>query len=547
MPMEILQKRKHTTWAIWWISTLLLAASLNSQAQQHYLLHLKDKGKHHFTSEELFTPVGYLRKQVFAISATTTDYPISKDYLSAIQADGFRVVAFSKWLNIVAVKGENFPDFPFVIHVQPFDIQQTTESRLVHVPEPKMKVLKSQLGDSLVNLQIHQPNILKDLKGKGLGMKIAVLDGGFLHMKDSAAYQYQQSRVVYQQDIVNQSSVYHYSNHGTLVTSFITGVEYNRGEGSAVVLTAGAPRAELGLFVTEDVATESVLEELNWVRAAEIADSLGYDIVSTSLGYTEFDNPDENYTYEDLDGNTTIISKGASLAFEKGLLVSTSAGNQGDKDWFYISAPADAKGSLVSGAIDPQGNAAFFSSRGPTADGRVKPDVMTVGWNATTINESGVAFTGNGTSFSCPITTGLAAALWSEFPNVPAAAIRESLIQSTDRLDKPTSEYGNGIPDLTLAYNWLKEYWLNYKNPKGNGQVLIYPNPTVEEVSFANIAPAEIQSIRVQNSSGAKVFEKENPKQISFTHSELNMQEAGMYYITVTTSSAEHVLRVVVQ
>ena len=396
-----------------------------------------------------------------------------------------------------------------------------------------------------INLAPHNGQFLDSIGAYGEGIKVAVLDGGFLHLRDSLVYRASQSRVIEEFDLVNHADAYLYSDHGTLVSTFITGVNFfDEAADSTVKIAAGASKADLGLFVTEDVATESVIEEMNWIRAAEIADSLGYDIVSSSLSYTEFDNAADNYTFRDLDGNTTLIAKGAQIATEKGMLVVISAGNYADDPWYYIGSPADAKDVLTVGAINHEGVVAPFSSRGPTADGRIKPEVMAIGWGATSVNAFGNVVNINGTSFSCPFTSGLAAALWGQFPNLSAADIREALILSSDNVTKPNNDYGYGVPQMPKAHELLYQKWLDDKGITTEN--VVFPNPAVTSFSIGNIAPNEILNLKVFNELGKKLYNRHSPLKTTFSLNEVGVSGNGVYFVWIETNAGRQLKRLVV-
>jgi subtilisin family serine protease len=214
-----------------------------------------------------------------------------------------------------------------------------------------------------------------------------------------------------------------------------------------------ATAANYYLIRSEENKTESPKEMDNWVAAIELADSLGVDILSSSLGYAKFDDPRQTLSYSDMNGQTTRCSQAAQIAAAKGMLVVVAAGNDGNNAWHYISAPADADHILTVGAVNIHDSIAAFSSWGPTADGRVKPEVCATGYQTALINPiNNDVLYGNGTSFACPIIAGMAACLWSALPNASNREIREHIIQSADRYIQPHDHYGYGIPNAWLAY-----------------------------------------------------------------------------------------------
>jgi subtilisin family serine protease len=227
------------------------------------------------------------------------------------------------------------------------------------------------------------------------------------------------------------------------------------------------------LIRTEDANSEQLIEEYNWAAGAELADSLGADIINSSLGYYLFDVPEQNYTYSQLNGTTTISAKAANIAFETGMLVVNSAGNEGDNEWKYIITPADALGSLATGAVDSEGNYAAFSSIGPSADGRIKPDVMAMGKSTVVQRLTGEIGTSNGTSFSAPLISGMAACLWQVFPNATAAELRQLIIESGTIYSNPNNMLGYGIPKFSIyTDSVIRPFFNSYSS------LNIFPNPT---------------------------------------------------------------------
>jgi subtilisin family serine protease len=224
---------------------------------------------------------------------------------------------------------------------------------------------------------------------------------------------------------------------------------------------------------------ETPLEESLWVEAAEKTDSLGVDVINTSLGYTTFDNPKYNYVYNDIDGKTTFISRGAEIAFSRGMIVVNSAGNEGNDPWHYISAPADAVSVLSIGAVDATGIIANFSSYGPTADNRVKPDVCAQGAGVYIINPSGNIATSNGTSFSSPVLAGVIACLWQAFPSKTNAEIIQFVKESAHLYPNFTAQEGYGIPNFESVFTLMSN-----EETEAVLEVVAYPNPSENEIKF---------------------------------------------------------------
>lgn len=237
-----------------------------------------------------------------------------------------------------------------------------------------------------------------------------------------------------------------------------------------------AINANFHLLRSEDSDAEYIIEEYFWVRAAEYADSAGCDIINTSLGYSEFDDSTQNHTYSDMDGNTTIIAIASDIASSKGILCITSAGNLGDSEWGYISTPADADSTLTVGAEDIFKQRASFSSYGPSSDGDIKPNVMSVGWNCKLIAPwDNKIIQANGTSFSSPMMAGMAACLWQALPDKTNMEIKELIETSSDSYYNTDSLTGYGTPNIYSAYQSVTN--ISYQFPYNLNFELIYPNP----------------------------------------------------------------------
>jgi subtilisin family serine protease len=264
-----------------------------------------------------------------------------------------------------------------------------------------------------------------------------------------------------------------------------------------------APQASYLLYVTEDVTSETPLEEALWVEAAELADAAGADIINTSLGYNTYDNAAYNHTYADMNGQTTFITKGSNMAFNKGIFCVTAAGNAGNSPWIYITAPADAINTLTVGAINANLEQVGFSSNGPTADNRIKPDLMALGQQSAVLNVGGIISTASGTSFSSPITAGLVASLWQALPQLKNHELLQLIKENSSFFLSPNNQYGYGIPCFYCAY----QNALNITTSE-TSTFEIYPNPfeNLLNINLKNEIAAPY-NFQLKNTLGQTVFE----------------------------------------
>jgi subtilisin family serine protease len=286
---------------------------------------------------------------------------------------------------------------------------------------------------------------LHNIGYKGKGITIAVLDGGFQNTDVIPAFQH--ANIVGTKDFVYPNSLYFFqeTDHGTKVLSAMA---VNEPE----VLVGTAPEANYWLLRCEDQQTEQPVEEDYWAMAAEFADSIGADIISSSLGYNEYDGYRGYYHQRNLDGHTALISHTASLLAHKGIILVNSAGNSGMGPWKKIVFPSDAQDILTVGALNTEKKNAPFSGVGPTQDGRVKPDVMALGSPTALISGRGTVVRDMGTSFSTPIVAGLVACLWQAMPQKTALEIIDLVRQAGNSFQQPDNIYGYGLPNFWRAY-----------------------------------------------------------------------------------------------
>ena len=401
------------------------------------------------------------RREKAGIPLHATDYALSPTVLQDAQGQGLRVLYASRWLGAVAVE-ETQPG-----QIRAFAQKHKAQTRgLGHLVKTKTTNTYGQ-GQGQVALLNGQ-----DLHNKGFwgqGMTIAVLDGGFAGVQLFGAFDslWTKGRILGTKDFVDgDTNVYQRGGHGMSVLSVM-------GANLPGVLVGVAPRANYWLLSTEDETSETIQEEYNWIAGAEFADSVGADIINSSLGYSTFDDTTQNHSYADLDGKTTPVSLGALWAARKGILVVNSAGNEGSSGWKYLLAPADADSILAVGGCDFGGNYVLFSSQGPSADGRIKPDVMAPALGVAVVNSFGGVGGANGTSFASPLIAGLAACLWQAHPGKTAQEIRTEIIQSAHLFATPDPFRGHGIPDF-----WTADYALNTGEIPAVPDLVFYPNPS---------------------------------------------------------------------
>lgn len=451
------------------------------------------------------------RRAYQGIALDEKDVPIGVSYIDQItNSSGITIKAKSKWLNALHVRGmvadiENLENFAFVDHVEFANkVLNTNNQSRVLLQQNEQKVFKEQealvtfgYGSSDNQIQMLNGHLLHQQNFTGSGKIIAVMDTGFVGVDVASPFQrlIDNNLILGGYDFVNNSPVFYTGgSHGTMVLSTMGGYVEDQ-------LVGTAPDAQYYLFITEDITAENPVEESFWVEAAEKADSLGVDIINTSLGYFAFDNPNYNYTYADMNGTTSFISRGSEVAFSRGMICVTSGGNSGNTTTPYISVPADAEHTLAVGAVMPDESYATFSSIGPSSDGRVKPDVVAQGKNAVVSDTMGNIVTSDGTSFSGPITAGMVACLWQALPDKTNAQIVQLVKESASLYTTPNAQLGYGIPDFNLILqNTLGDESFSEE------KFMIYPNPVENVLKVTLPKNHENGSFSVYNSLGQNVL-----------------------------------------
>ena len=493
---------------------LVFFISLNSLAQEeHAWIFFKDKPNYQEALEEpysLLSAKALDRKILRNTPIDIRDVPVHEDYISILKArEGITVKSKSKWLNCVHVLGtlQDISDLSLLEFVSGIEYanknlnnRSIEEEQLVN---DKLEIdVDFVYGPAENQIQMLNTDFLHENGFTGEGLTIAVMDAGFPNVSTMDAFDRLRSKgkLLGGYNFPDRSeNIYDtaLSAHGTLVLATMAATLND-------TFTGTAPDASYYLFRTEIGPTETPVEESYWVEAAERADSLGVDIINTSLGYTGFDNPDYSYTPEDMDGKTSFISRGANIATEKGILVINSAGNRGEKEYFkIISAPADAN-VLTVGAVDRNGDYAVFSSVGPSADNRIKPDLAAQGLEIMTVDEFDNLVTVSGTSFSSPILAGSAASLWQVNPSWTNLELMNILRKSGSQYDSPDKFLGYGIPDLSQAFKELEN-----KEPEID-ELSFYPNPVQNVLNFRNPAEEQDFDITIFDTLGQKLLYQEN-------------------------------------
>lgn len=474
------------------IILLITVFSNESPGQQWYWIGFTDKaGTPYSTSrpEEFLSDRSIQRRLKQGIAVDETDLPVNPQYVDSIVRTGVQVVHRSKWLNGITVRTDNEQLAGYWMSISFVrEAELTKHSR----PGTKSAVskLESHLETTTPDTSLYGPSVyqISQVKGhylhqkqrKGEGKVVAVLDAGFYDapFMTSLAPLFVSNRILGTKDFVDpESDIYKEHPHGMMVLSVMGG--YQPG-----YLVGTAPEASFWLIRTEDDRSEFLIEEDNWVAGAEFADSVGADIINSSLGYYEFDDPAMNHTHADMDGATTRVTRGAEMAASKGMLVFSSAGNEALNPWRSIIAPADGPNVIAVGAVDRNRVYAPFSSVGMVSGDRVKPNLSAMGRSTVLQTSFGSIATSNGTSFSSPLLAGIAASLWQNHPDASAQEIFRALMYSGHQFNRPDELLGYGIPDLHLA-----DMLLQHPDPVSgtpDKRWLIFPNPFREELTLFN-------------------------------------------------------------
>ncbi|MDR1171006.1 MAG: S8 family serine peptidase [Bacteroidales bacterium] len=550
---------------------LMLASCWQAQAQtqvapDRYRVEFTDKNHNAYTvglPQYFLSERALQRRARQGIAVKQADLPVSACYIDSLKQMGFEVLNTSRWLNSATVrcspedieKLENTGFVKYTPVTPKKSVQDTVSDKGSDLEalfsflfqkknseeiKPKYAAPVAYYGQAADQVGMMNGQALHNRGFRGKGMLIAVIDGGFDKAGELPGFD-SLHRTGRLREIKNftpdTNDIWGKNNHGTNVLSIISTNLPGRMMGSA-------PDAEYVLLRSEEVGKEYLVEEDNWIAAVEYADSIGADLITSSLGYTVFDDISQNHCHSELDGRTARASQAATLAAARGMIVCVSAGNDGDTPWKRISIPADADSVLTIGAVDRKGRYASFSSAGHTADMRIKPDLTAMGKETAYQNSMGNISTGNGTSYSTPLLAGLIACLWQACPDKGNMEIIDMVKRSADHFQQPDSLYGYGIPDFSK----MKPVKPGTKNKPYT--LSVHPDPVTGAFTvYLSPARHEHINIRIKTPSGQQVFfhagyisefngyELPVDKSIDFT--------AGMYMVEARTDAGKVTVKAV--
>lgn len=489
-----------------------------SQETFMYRLILKDKGNPPFSTEqpEMFlSDKSVQRRARQGFTVDSIDLPINSSYLQAIANTGAEIRTFSKWVKTVVV---HIPDSSLIPTLQNLPFVDTLycvwkgslSKQIASQDEDDVmqNTLKNNInsyGVGFTQISLNNGYLLHDAGFRGRGMTIAVIDGGFINVDFIDYFDFQKVKSVKNFNHETDDPLRGGIDHGTKVLSCM--LSDKPGE-----MIGTAPEADYYLLKTEIGDEEYPVEEDYWVAALEYADSIGVDVVTSSLGYAYFEYDSMNHIHNQLDGKSVPISVAAGLAASRGILLFNSAGNEGNRDeWKKIMFPGDALNMLTIGAIKQDSVRSHFSSEGFTADGRIKPDLMAMGTAVAIVGSNGQIVHGNGTSYATPILAGLGACLWQALPELTSFEMIELLRKTANAFSHPDSLMGYGIADVYKAYTQSKtglkpagtentvyfsinprenRLYLNFNHPQNHSKLIlnIYSGMGIKLLSVSNVS-----------------------------------------------------------
>ena len=515
------------------------------------------------------------RRTAQGISIKANDLPVNAWYVDSLRHKGAVVLTVSKWFNCATIqtldtnvmnaikalpfvstvdtlaevqlkknvktdkKGNVATGTQSISDIQGFDFYNTVLSNV----DNELTSGYYNYGLATTQVEMIKTDYLHNQGFRGQNVVIAVLDAGFYKVDSIHAFDslWQNNQILGTKDFVEPGgNVFTKSTHGMMVLSIMGGNLPGN-------LVGTAPKASYWLLRSEDANTEYLIEEDNWVSAAEFADSVGADVINSSLGYTVFDKSSMDHTYQDMNGDITRATRGADYAASKGIIVVNSAGNSGNNSWHYIGAPADADSIITVGAVDDSCHVSSFSSRGPSYDGRIKPTVCAMGEGTFVATTGGTVSSGNGTSFSSPVMAGSVACLFQANPNRSNMDIINAVIASSSHYLSPNSDFGYGIPNLMIAHMLLQG--LSVENIDVQNSCNVFPNPFSNELNVVFYSQDTLEySIEIFDLRGRMVYDQEGMKRTqglnSVTLTDLHKLSNGCYLLKIKSGTLTHTTKI---
>jgi subtilisin family serine protease len=532
-----------------WIFLLLFCGLSFSGLSQinRYMVFFKDKTGTPYT---VSAPLQFLSQKALdrrikqGIGVVPDDIPVNANYVQGVKGAGAEVFFTTRWMNGLLVQCEPstlpaIQALPFVDRVE----FVAPQAKLVNAGRRGFSLRKRNTGAGIrTQTQLQMLGIPEmHTTYKGEGMTIAVFDGGFQGVNSAAGFQHIFSEGRFNDSashdfVQNTKNVFRYDDHGTNVLSVIAGKIPDD-------FTGGAYEANFQLYVTEDASSEFRIEEYNWLFAAERADSAGADIVSSSLGYYDFDNSAMNYTTAQMDGKTAVVTRAAQMLASRGVVVVCSAGNEGNiASWRIIAAPADAEDVIAVANVNSQGVVSSSSSIGPSADGRIKPDLAALGSGVSVITPSGAVSTASGTSLAAPLITSLVAGVWQAYPHLTNKEVIDVIKKTASRANDPNMQIGYGIPNFAAIANYLDR-------AQQTEIFEVYPNPVTDTITVSPLDPDSVSSCRIEfvSAQGQVIFNDN----IEFSwlnnsyKADLTNVSAGLYFIRIWHGARRFVFKIV--
>ncbi len=531
---------------------LILLWRVSYAQDNRYMVFFTDKNNSLYSldrPEEFLTSRSIERRIKHHIVLDESDLPVNDDYIKGVEEIGAQAFYPTKWFNGVLVVCSDsiknaITSLSYVKNIEYVAPGPRPEAK--YISSDTDMIITSQRVQALMNAAQNDMlgvDVMHQDGYDGNSIMIAVLDAGFTGLDKNTYFThlFTDDKIIGDRDFVSGlPNVYAHDTHGTEVMSCMAAYKSGDYEGVSY-------NAEYVLCVTEYDPTEYRVEEYNWVFGAEFADSLGADIINSSLGYNIFDDSTMNYTYADMNGKTAVVTRAADLAADKGMLCVVSVGNEGNDLWGKLVAPADGDSVLSVGAVNTNLSRAYFSSYGPSADGRVKPEVAALGSPASIVDALGDVTFGDGTSYSAPLISGLAAGIWQAYPDLSNMELREVIEKSSSNYDHPDSLIGYGIPD----FNKIQSLVTALSEDIPHNEFKVYPNPVENKRLFVEYNPAfsgKMLDVTICNAAGIICYRKTISMTKENNKAELNLENlnSGIYILTLDSVSGRGKVKLLV-